>query len=210
MGRQEPQLEDNVVIGNVYNKYQSKNPIVRVLMSRFHRTLLRLASRTGAREVHEVGCGEGYLARLLAEHGFVVRASDFSVRIINQARRLTDVTDLKVDYQIRSIYDLTPDDSAELVVCCEVLEHLEDPAAALTELALAAHPHLILSVPCEPIWRVLNVARGKYISAGGNTPGHVNHWSRRSFVRLVEQYAEIQQVCSVTPWTFVLARAQDS
>ena len=39
--------------------------------------------------------------------------------------------------------------------------------------------HLLVSVPREPLWRALNVARGAYLRELGNTPGHVNHWSKR-------------------------------
>ena len=38
-------------------------------------------------------------------------------------------------------------------------------------------------MPREPLWRGLNMARGAYLKDLGNTPGHVNHWSKRSFHR---------------------------
>ena len=39
---------------------------------------------------------------------------------------------------------------------------------------------LLVSVPREPLWRGLNMARGAYMRDLGNTPGHVNHWSKRA------------------------------
>jgi hypothetical protein len=64
---------------------------------------------------------------------------------------------------------------------------------------------LLVSVPREPLWRTVNMARGAYIKDLGNTPGHLNHWSRRGFVRFVSQVAEVQEVTSPFPWTCVWA-----
>ena len=54
-------------------------------------------------------------------------------------------------------------DSAELIVCCEVMEHLGDPEAALETLASLASPWAIVSVPREPLWRALNLARVRVV-----------------------------------------------
>jgi hypothetical protein len=66
--------------------------------------------------------------------------------------------------------------------------------------------HLLVSVPREPLWRALNVARGAYVRDLGNTPGHVNHWSRRSFVDLLARHGEVAAVRSPFPWTMALVR----
>ena len=50
---------------------------------------------------------------------------------------------------------------------------------SLAEIRRVTTSHALLSVPREPIWRMLNFLRGKYWSSGGNTPGHLQHWSRR-------------------------------
>ena len=54
---------------------------------------------------------------------------------------------------------------------------------------------------------MLNMARGAYWSELGNTPGHLNHWSKRSFVRLLSQHGEVVEVRSPFPWTMLLVRA---
>ena len=113
-------------------------------------------------------------------------------------------------FAVRSVYELSEhEDRADLVVCCEVLEHLQDPRAALTRLEAAADRHLILSVPREPLWRALNVLRGAYLRDLGNTPGHVQHWSRRAFVRFVSAVStrfDIIDQCTPTPWTMLFCR----
>jgi hypothetical protein len=53
---------------------------------------------------------------------------------------------------------------------------------------------------------MLNVARGAYLTQLGNTPGHRNHWSKRSFVRLLSRHGHISEVRSPFPWTMLLVR----
>ena len=134
-----------------------------------------LAARTGAHETHEVGCGEGELSlRARAATAWRCRGSDISAEVIEEARRRAGAAGLEVPYRAAPIESLDPaTDAAELVVCCEVLEHLPDPEAGLDALVSLARPFLLVSVPREPLWRALNLARGKYAPDLGNTPGHL-------------------------------------
>jgi len=75
-------------------------------------------------------------------------------------------------------------------------------------LAGLATPWAIVSVPREPLWRALNLARLKYVGALGNTAGHLNHWSRRSFVDFLERRFDVVEVRSPIPWTMALCRAR--
>jgi SAM-dependent methyltransferase len=97
-------------------------------------------------------------------------------------------------------------DEFDLASAIEVLEHVPDPEHTLAEMARCARGHLLVSVPREPLWRMLNMARGAYWSALGNTPGHLNHWSRRSFGQLLARYGEVAEVRSPFPWTMLLVR----
>jgi 2-polyprenyl-3-methyl-5-hydroxy-6-metoxy-1,4-benzoquinol methylase len=188
-------------------KYQSSNPISRYLVANFLTTLMEVVRGTGAKEVHEIGCGEGQIAGLLRRYGFRVRGYDFSAAALNVARRNAAEAKLDIEYVQKDIYELDPEhDSAELVMCCEVLEHLTDPERALESLRTIARQHLVLSVPREPIWHILNMMRGKYLTALGNTPGHYNHWSTKGFVDLVSSRADVQTVRTPVPWTVVYCR----
>ena len=193
--------------GNVYDKYSTLHPIERRLVSGFLAELGELVERTGAREAHEVGCGEGELALRLAARGLRVRGSDAFAEVIGEARRRAAVAGAEVDYEVRPVEELEPErDAAELVLCCEVLEHLEDPDGALDVLAALGRPWVIVSVPREPLWRALNLCRLKYVRDLGNTPGHLGHWSRGGFLRFLDRRLQVVEVRSPLPWTMVLCR----
>jgi 2-polyprenyl-3-methyl-5-hydroxy-6-metoxy-1,4-benzoquinol methylase len=201
-------IDQGVVIGNTYDKYASRNHIERWMMEGYATNLAALVKKTNPRSIHEVGCGEGYWVNQWVMAGYSVQGSDFSSQIIDIARQNAIQGGITGDhFSTRSIYDLNPkEDRADLVVCCEVLEHLEDPVRALQALYSITGTHLILSVPLEPIWRVLNISRGKYWSDWGNTPGHIQHWSRQEFIGFVEKYFRVIEIHSPLPWTMVLCQ----
>lgn len=203
--------ESTLIYGNVYDKYNTTNPIERYLVSNFLSTIEHFVKMVPIHEIHEVGCGEGRLSSLLADMGYRVRGSDASEKVVEIARKSIASQNLDVPLKAASVYQLNPEeDAAELIVCCEVLEHLEDPQRALLTLASLANPYLLVSVPREPLWRVLNMARGKYWGALGNTPGHLQHWSAGSFVRLLESRLDVIKVARPLPWTVALCRRREN
>jgi len=204
--------EDGVIVGNTFDKYNSKNPVVRRIMQGFHAALNELVEVTDPASIHEVGCGEGYWVSRWKLEGLEARGSDFSPTIVAIANENAAEQGLPTDlFAVRSIYELRPEaEAAGRVVCGEVLEHLEEPRAALEQLRAITDHYLILSVPREPLWSVMNMARGRYWTRLGNTPGHIQRWSQRAFVRLVAQYFDIDRVLAPVPWTMLLCRARDN
>lgn len=200
--------EGGIVVGNNYNKYSTQNPIARRLMRGFSESLSALVSKAAPETIHEVGCGEGYWTLAWHQQGMQVKGSDFSEQVIALAKENAAEQGLpSALFSRRSIYELAQgDDSADLIVCCEVLEHLDDPEAGLAALRRVATRNIILSVPREPLWCALNLARGKYWSSLGNTPGHIQHWSSRAFVDLVQKYFEVQEIRKPLPWTILLCK----
>ena len=188
-------------------KYQSGNPIARYLVNNFLETILHLAQKSNVKTAHEIGCGEGQITGMLAQNGFDIRGCDYDEASLTVARHQAQVHGLSIPLVKGDIYALDmARDRAPLVLCCEVLEHLERPEEALKNLCAITESHLLLSVPREPIWCMLNMARGKYLSDWGNTPTHINHWSTRAFVKFVSQYIDVIDVRTPLPWTVLLCR----
>lgn len=205
----EMKTEQGIPVGNVYNKYGSRNPLAKLLMGGFLRSLFDLVEMTKAVDVHEVGCGEGHLCGMVADLGDArVRGSDFSEAMISVARDQNERS--QVTFSQKSIYELASDDGAELIMCCEVMEHLDRPDDALEILSRLARPYCILTVPHEPLWRILNMSRGRYLRDLGNTPGHVQHWSRSAFEELCSKHFDVIEIRSPVPWTQVLCRARSN
>ena len=193
--------------GNYYDKYRTANPIARRLMRGFLDAFDALVERVPVSNALEIGCGEGELSIRLAQRGFRVRGCDISADIVEEARRRARAAQVEAAFWPQSIESIDVEaEAAPLVVCCEVLEHVDDPARAVDVLADLARPYLVASVPREPVWRILNMARGKYLGALGNTPGHVNHWGRGAFLQLMTRRFDVLQVRSPLPWTMVLCR----
>jgi 2-polyprenyl-3-methyl-5-hydroxy-6-metoxy-1,4-benzoquinol methylase len=199
-----------VPTGNTYDKYGSVNPVVRRLMARFEREAAEMLDLAAPRSLLDVGCGEGVLTERWA-------ARDPSCATVG-----VDLADpvlaaywgswcARPNLRFRAMHAEAlefSDASFELVAATEVLEHVRDPAAVLSEMARVSGRWLLVSVPREPLWRILNLVRGAHVADLGNTPGHLNHWSATAFGRLLAAYGEIVRARAPLPWTMLLVRVR--
>jgi SAM-dependent methyltransferase len=202
---------EGTVTGNTYDKYGSTNPVVRRLMAGFEGALDELFTQADAQSLLDVGCGEGVLthqwAQRLGDHKRVVGIDlDDPVLHAEWAKR----TAPNLEYRVMKAENLPfADDEFDTATAIEVLEHVPDAEHTVAEMARVAKRWLLVSVPREPLWRGLNMARGAYWKDLGNTPGHLNHWSKRSFVALLARHGEVVQARSPFPWTMLLVRLRD-
>jgi 2-polyprenyl-3-methyl-5-hydroxy-6-metoxy-1,4-benzoquinol methylase len=199
---------EGTVTGNTYDKYGSTNPVVRRLMARFEGTLDELFTQADPKSLLDVGCGEGVLTqqwaqRLGDERRVVGIDLDDPALHAEWAKR----TAPNLSYRVMKAENLPfADNDFDTATAIEVLEHVPDPEHTVAEMARVGQRWLLVSVPREPLWRALNVARGAYWKDLGNTPGHVNHWSKRSFVALLSRHGDVVQARSPFPWTMLLVR----
>lgn len=183
------------------------NLIHKKLIRGFMISLLQMLERTGKKEVYEFGCGEGQLMGVLHQNGYKVAGFDLDETSVNIAKQNFISLGHEVDIQIGDVYQKEVDvPNGGMVICCEVLEHLERPEEALNNIKEKTNGYFIVSVPREPLWCILNLVRGKYIKNFGNTPGHINHWSKKKFVGLCAKYGEVIEAKSPLPWTMVLVK----
>jgi ubiquinone/menaquinone biosynthesis C-methylase UbiE len=198
---------DGTVTGNTYDKYNARNPIARLLQSGFERNLQDLLDSTQAESLLDVGCGEGVLtqrwANALAPRRVVgIDLDDPLLAAEWASRRAPNLT------YIAQRAERLPfaDGEFDVATAIEVLEHVPDPAHTLAEMARCAARHVLVSVPHEPLWRAVNMARGAYWRQLGNTPGHVNHFSKSAIVSLCARHGDVIETRSPFPWTMVLVR----
>jgi SAM-dependent methyltransferase len=195
-----------VPTGNTYDKYGSQNPVVRRLMAGFERSLDELWHMASPGSILDVGCGEGVLTSEWAERieGRIVGIDlpDPKLEAEWQKRQRPNL-----EYRAEEATSLSfADGEFDMATAIEVLEHVPDPEATVAEMARVASKWLLVSVPREPIWRMTNMARGAYWKSLGNTPGHLNHWSKVGFVSLLCRWGKVEEIRTPFPWTMALVR----
>jgi SAM-dependent methyltransferase len=193
--------------GNTFDKYGSTNPVVRRLMTGFERTLDELFAAADPGSVLDVGCGEGVLTEQWAWRLGAGRVVGTDLEDPKLQAEWAPRQRPNLEFRTMPVEALEfADGEFELVAATEVLEHVSEPDRALAEMARVASRWLLVSVPHEPLWRALNMARGAYLRQFGNTPGHLNHWTRRGFVSLLGRYGQVVETRSPFPWTMLLVR----
>jgi 2-polyprenyl-3-methyl-5-hydroxy-6-metoxy-1,4-benzoquinol methylase len=207
VSQQVEQQPESVPTGNTFDKYGSQNPVVRRLMAGFESTLDELWTTAAPRSILDVGCGEGVLTAQWAERldgGRIVGIDLDDPKLRAEWERRTRPN---LEYRAEEATSLSfADGEFDMATAIEVLEHVPEPERTVAEMARVAQRWLLVSVPREPVWRLTNMARGAYLKDLGNTPGHLNHWSKRSFVSLLSRYGKVEQVRSPFPWTMLLVR----
>ncbi len=203
MSTEAGQHQPGNVAGNNYDKYASTNPIEQRMMTGFFDAFDRMLAGLDPAVVVEVGAGEGRVTERLVER-FP------NATVVGLDLPSTDLADEWDSINVPMLFgDATrmpfTDQSVDLVVCLEVLEHIPDPSRALADIARVCRGTAVLSVPREPIWRAGNMARGRYLRQLGNTPGHLNHWSAHRFQQFVSARFQVQDSARPLPWTMLRA-----
>ncbi len=176
-------------------KYTSKNPLVRIAVNRFISSfleMLKICNDDKLNKILDAGTGEGILNHIIGEEfkHIEIIGLDISIDNLNIAKQIVD------DNLINgTLYSLPfREDSFDLVISMEVLEHLEKPELAIKNIKRTTRKFAILSVPNDTYFRMANILRGKNISEFGNGPGHIQHFTTGSFKNMIEKHFEILMV----------------
>jgi len=174
------------VCGN-WQKYQSRNPLQRLLLRNFLNTVMALTRSLQTSTVLDAGCAEGFVSqRLLEERSdTLIVGIDVDMEALARGRELHPA----VMFKPGDVNALPfADRSFDLVICNEVLEHLAHPELALSELQRVTRHYCLISVPHEPLFRLSNLLRGKNLSRLGDDEDHWQHWGALAFRRLASRY----------------------
>lgn len=193
-----------VSISSNFKKHTNNNYLQRWLIKRFHKGIENLLIQTDFKNCFEAGCGEGFSSQVIVgnkNHNFI--GMDININSLKLAKqRCQNAYFIKGDIFRIPFFDARFD----MVISTEVLEHLDNPMNALTELCRVSKKWLILSVPNEPFFCIANFLRGKNIRHWGNDPDHINHWTMRSFELFVKQRCTIVKRNYSFPWILLLCR----
>jgi 2-polyprenyl-3-methyl-5-hydroxy-6-metoxy-1,4-benzoquinol methylase len=193
-----------------YRKHTTKSSLLqfkffqKFLIGRFLNLVVEETRGLHPESILDVGCGEGFTLKKLKDNHIGKKFEgidnlDSAIAIGNKVH--PDITIKNGD-----IYDISyKDNSFDLVLCTEVLEHLEDPEKALKELKRVTKKYCLISVPHEPWFMLGNFLRGKNWSRWGNDIEHINHWSTGGITKFVEKEFKIKKVRTPLPWTILIA-----
>lgn len=182
--------------------------MAKAVYANFYRELIALLKTVPHKSILDAGCGEGFSLNRIKKAGIeaTMEGVDMEEAAIMIGKKLFPDFNLKLG----SIYKLPyKDNSFDVVLCNEVLEHLDDPQKALSELNRVSKSHLILSVPNEPFHRISRMSRGKAILKLGKHPEHVNHWTFwtfRNFLKKNGLFVEKTALPFPFTWTLVLVK----
>ena len=205
------QTEDGIVFGNTFDKYGSANPVVRRIMCGFAGRLQGYVERAAPASIHEVGCGEGYWTLRWAQRGVPCRGTDFSESVIDYARANAPgcgprPRDVRGSQRLRVVKAGGSGGSGRVLRSAGASA---GPARRAGATGGGGGP------PPDPERAAGAAVAGAERSArgvparSGEHPGHVQHWSRRAFVRFVSAVStcfDIVDQCAPTPWTMLLCR----
>jgi 2-polyprenyl-3-methyl-5-hydroxy-6-metoxy-1,4-benzoquinol methylase len=112
------------------------------------------------RSLLDAGCGTGLFSRAAVERGARVTSVDVGPALLAEVAKKCDS-----ERVVGSVTELPfPDDTFEVVICTEVIEHTPEPRRAVAELARVLEPGgtLVLSTPnrvWHPMIRLANLLR---------------------------------------------------
>lgn len=88
----------------------------------------------------DVGCGGGLLSEALAKEGARVTAIDLSPVFVDIAREHAGLSGLEIDYRCCPVAEVEVSPPFDVIVCAEVLEHVDDVPRFLKESIFRLKP----------------------------------------------------------------------
>jgi len=184
--------------GNL-QKYATQNPLQKALLKRHIHAICEMISSVSPHSILDMGGGEGFLASVYSDHcSSSITIIDTDDEALQHGKKLFPHVrfihgDIQQPSPSRNLYDL--------VLCIQVLEHLNEPLNALENLKSYSTRYCLLSVPHEPFFRIMNFMRMKNMLHLGDDPEHLQNWTMSSFSRFLKKAnLKIIRKKSTIPW----------
>lgn len=190
----------------VKSGYLNKNPVLNYVFNKFFETILNYVELTEPESILDVGCGEGLVMKKIRE-----KYDDINITGLDISKENLDISKIlnpDAKLVLGDIYSLPfENNSFDLVICTEVLEHLKGPNKGLKEIRRVSKSNSVISVPNEPFFRIGNIMKFSYLKELGNTPGHLQNWSKNEFENLIKNhFSEISINSRLIVWNFALCK----
>jgi len=152
-----------------------------------HERLLTLAG--SPERVLDVGCSSGYLARRLVERGATVVGIDADERAAEEAR---SVCEHVLVGDVETIELPFAEESFDVVLCGDVLEHLRDPETFLRRMRPLLRPggRVVLTTPNVANWAMrlgLLAGRWRYTDRGILDRTHAHLFTKKTLEETLER-----------------------
>ncbi len=197
----------NYNTGNI-DKYMTKNPLKRRMVQKLNQKIIStiggfLSDDIAGTSILDAGCGEGFIDALMLKNypDMKITGIEYTSEAIQIAKQMNpsvkyiqgDITNIQLE-----------DNNFDIVLCTEVLEHINHPETAFNEILRVSKKHLLITVPHEPWFRVGNLLVLKNFTRLGNPIDHINHWNINSFRRFINENLDnnsyLNCISSCFPW----------
>jgi 2-polyprenyl-3-methyl-5-hydroxy-6-metoxy-1,4-benzoquinol methylase len=187
-------------------KYSNPNPLHRLSLDRFHAALADELRALAPRSILDFGCGEAFTLDELARLGVDVQNYE-GVDLRADALEAASARWPRLGFTCADILDPAFDEKRyDVTLALEVMEHLYEPERILKRLVELTRGTVILSVPHEPWFQLVNLVRGRDFIRLGNHPEHVQHWNSETLAEFIAPHAEVVRVRRSFPFIIATAR----
>lgn len=180
------------------DKSKYENGFKSVLINFFLNSVYQVIKNTRANKILDIGCGEGYPDNFFLKKDKTLKITGIDENEIYLLKAKNKNPEVK--YLSGNVNNLSSiNNKFDLVLLMEVLEHLQFPQKALSEV-IKCSTKAIITIPYEPWFSIMSFVSGNRLKNFGQHPGHINNWNRNSIKRFLLHYYKDVKIKVSFPW----------